>query len=328
MSDKNVTLCQSNVLTESRYDFTSIEKRCLYKIIEKVRKDYIEYKDKDPYSSYIAEGYVGMEVCITPENLMDITDKKHKQEAHDALVSLRKRDVEIHREDGSWENCGFISWCAYDAKKNVYKVRVSESIMPYLVELAKRYTIYSLTVAITLKSIYTQRFYELCCQYRNNIEKDGIAGFHKTQVQLREMFCLEDKYKDNQDFNRCVIKRAEAELKSMYDAGQCDLWLDVNIKGRGKSMCYDFKIYTREQTERQKQVFEDIRTKWLYIHQELLAIYKKDQKFVQRTMKALDFDPNLVDPVLAKLQKAKESLAGADLAKLLRFILKEDFGLK
>lgn len=44
-------------------------------------------------------------------------------------------------------------------------------------------------------------------------------------------------------------------------------------------------------------------------------------------MKQLDFHPNLIGPVLGKLMKAKQELKGADLAKLLRFILKEDFNL-
>ena len=246
-----------------------------------------------------------------PSNVLeDIADKKHKKDAHDALIKLRKRDFEIWKEDGSWFNCGFVNWCEYDAQNKVYKVEVSSRIMPYLVELARHYTTYSLTVAITLKSVYSQRFYEMCCQYRNRIENDGLAGFHKTQQQLRTMFCLEDKYPLNADFNRNVINRAQAELKASYDKKQCDLYFDVNIKGRGSEMCYDFKIHTREQSERQKQVFEDCRKKWIYIQQELLSIYKRDPKFVQRVMKQLDFHPNLIDPVLGKLMKAKQELKG------------------
>lgn len=318
---KDIALCQDNVLTESRYNFNRIEKNCLYKIIEQVRNEYVEGSAKEN------GGIQNMFVTIQQEVLEQITDKTHKKDAHDALIKLRKRDIEIWKEDGSWFNCGFVNWCEYDANTKSYKVEVSYRIMPYLVELARQYTTYSLTVAITLKSVYSQRFYELCCQYRNRIENDGLAGFHKTQQQLREMFCLEDKYPNSNDFNKRVIKKAQDELKASYDEKQCDLYFDVNIKGRGSEMCYDFKIHTREQSERQKQVFEDCRKKWIYIQQELLSIYKRDPKFVQRVMKQLDFHPNLIDPVLGKLMKAKQELKGADLAKLLRFILKEDFNL-
>ena len=256
---KDIALCQDNVLTESRYNFNRIEKNCLYKIIEQVRNEYVEGSAKEN------GGIQNMFVTIQQEELEQITDKTHKKDAHDALIKLRKRDIEIWKEDGSWFNCGFVNWCEYDANTKSYKVEVSYRIMPYLVELARQYTTYSLTVAITLKSVYSQRFYELCCQYRNRIENDGLAGFHKTQQQLREMFCLEDKYPNSNDFNKRVIKKAQAELKASYDKKQCDLYFDVNIKGRGSEMCYDFKIHTREQSERQKQVFEDCRKKWIYI---------------------------------------------------------------
>lgn len=309
---------QSNILTEARYEVNRIQKNCLYKIIEQVRHDYVETPKKE---------YTNLHVNLHPSVLEDITDKTHKQDAHDALVAFRKRDVEILREDGSWFNCGFVNWCEYDARENVYKVEVSYRIMPYLVDLARQYTSYSLTVAISLKSVYSQRFYELCCQYRNNIERGGIPGFHKTQQQLREMFCLEDKYPLNADFNKRVINKAQAELKSMYEAKQCDLYFDVNIKGRGKGMFYDFKIHTREKTTQQQAAFDDIRKKWLYIQRQTSAIFKKDPKFVQRICKELDFNPNLIDPVFDKLQRLEGEYKGSELAKILRYVLKADFSL-
>lgn len=319
---KDVTLCHANVLTESRYNFNRIEKNCLYKIIEQVRRDYVEGTAK------ANGGFQNMHVTMQPNVLEEIADRAHRKQAEAALISLRKRDIEIRGEEDLWFNSGFINWCEYDPKAKVYRVEVSYRIMPYLVELAKCYTAYSLTIAITLKSVYSQRFYELCCQYRNRIENDGLAGFHKTQQQLREMFCLEDKYPDCYDFNKRVIKKAQDELKATYDKGQCDLYFDVYIKGRGTEMCYDFKIYTREQSDRQKEVFEDVRKKWLYIQNRMTAIYKRDPKFVQGVMKTLDFKPNLIDPVLAKLQKLEREYKGNDLVKLLRWVLKEDFEIK
>lgn len=322
MANKDVTLLQSNALTESRYNFSKIEKNCLYKIIQKIRHDYIEH----PTTSTI-EGYCNLRVFLPEDVLGCISGNTHKKEAHDALVSLRKRDVEIHFEDGGWINTGFINWCKYRPKMNGYEVEVSSEIMPYLVELARQYTSYRLTVAMALKSVYSQRFYELCCQYRNNIETDGIAGFHKTHKQLRELFCLENKYPKIPDFNSRVIKQAQTEIKAFYDSGQCDLWFDVKTKGRGYEQSYDFKIYTREQSERQKMAFDDIRKKWAYIHGRMSATFKHDKKFVERTMKALDYNPNLIEPVFHKIQKLEQQFRAEDLARLLRWVLEEDFGL-
>lgn len=319
--ENEITLCQSNMLTESRYSFSRIEKKCIYLVISKVRRDYVEgTMQKDLFDN--------MRVEINSSDLALIAGEDNTKHAKDALRALRHRDIEMEDKEGNWLNTGFITMAKYTAKTKTFLVEVSSEIMPHLVELARKFTAYNLTVAMTLKGKHSQRFYELCCQYRNRIEKDGFAGFHKTQQQLREMFCLEDLYPRNADFNQRVIESARAELKEMYDNNQCDLYFDVNIKGRGKSMCYDFKIRTREGEEKQKLVFEDIRSKWLHIQREMMAIFKKDSKFIDRTMRALDFNPNLINPVFDKLERVKRDFVGAERAKVLRFILKNDFELK
>lgn len=322
MSKQEITLSQANALTESRYDFTKIEKNCMFMIIEKVRRDYIEKPTSEN------NRFDNLHVKFPASVLGDITDKYHKKEAHEALTNLRKRDVEMNYANGSWTNTGFINWCKFHADQNTYEVEVSSEIMPFLVELAKRYTSYSLTVAMALKSVYSQRFYELCCQYRNNIEIDGLPGFHKTQEQLRQMFCLEDKYPKAPDFNTYVVRKAKDEIKSFYDANQCDLWFDYNIKGRGKNQSYDFKIYTRESSEAQKVKVDDLRKKWMYIQGRMSATFKRDKKFVERTMKALDFNPKLIEPVFAKVLKLESQFKAEELAKILRWVLREDFDLQ
>lgn len=318
--ENEITLCQSNVLTESRYNFSRIEKNCLYKIIEKVRHDYVE-------GSIQKDLFENMYVNIGSSDLADITDEDHTKQAMTALRSLHRRTIDIEDAEGNWLLCGFINYAKRNAKTKTYEVEVSKEIMPYLVELARNFTAYSLTVAMALKGKYSQRIYELCCQYRNRIEKDGFAGFHKTQAQLREMFCLEKTYLDNKDFNARVIESARKELKEMFDKGQCDLYFDVNIKGRGKKMCYDFKIITKDQEEKQKLMYKEVRDKWVYIYGQLTVIFKKDPKYVERVSKTIEFNANLINPVFEKIQKLKHEFSGADLAKLLRYILKEDFEL-
>ena len=59
----------------------------------------------------------------------------------------------------------------------------------------------------------------------------------------------------------------------------------------------------------------------------MTATFKRDKKFVERTMKGLDFNPNLIEPVFIKIQKLEQQYRGQDFAKLLRWVLAEDFGL-
>lgn len=313
MENKNELLRQANVLTESRYDFNPIEKRCLYKIIQKVRRDYVEGERTI---------FDNLHVKIPAKDLDEVIDKKHRRLIKEALINLRHRDITMEKPDESWFNCGFINWTEHDAKTNIYDVEVCSKIMPFLVELAREYTEYSLTVAISLKSKWSQRFYELCCQYRN------IGKFGKTIEQLRKMFTLEDKYPNLPDFKSFVINKAQKELKSAYEASQCDLWFEYVQEGRGASAHFEFFIHTKERDARQKEIWADLSKQIKYINTTLRLHFKKDPKYCDRVIKALNLDPDNIRPVFDKITKLEKDFKGAEFAKICRYILREDFNMQ
>ena len=129
-SNKGIVLVQGNALTQSRYDFNVIEKRCLYQIIGEVRRLYID-------SNSSVDGFKNMRLLLTPKTLGELGARR--KEVFDSLSKLRKRDVDIKKGD-IWVNTGFISVAKYDASEDVYEVEVSSEIMPYLVEFAENYT--------------------------------------------------------------------------------------------------------------------------------------------------------------------------------------------
>lgn len=231
---KDVLLRQGNPLTESRYKFSNYEKNAFYVVVKQVRRDYVE---REPPRTE----FENMRVKIPKSALSEIGDEDHTKEARQALRNLRNKTIEFEDEEGNWLYCGFINQAKYIAKEKVYEVEVSRDLMPYLVELSRHYTEYSLLVAISLKSIYSQRFYELCCQYRN------MGKFGKTINQLRTMFMLEDKYPLLPLFKQYVINVAQKELKAAYDENQCDLWFDYVQDGRGEKAHFEFS-YIPERT--------------------------------------------------------------------------------
>ena len=313
---KDVQLSQSNALTSSRYDFSKIEKNVIYHIIRKVRHDYVEgTMQRDLWNN--------MYVYINSADLAQITDEQHTKEARAALRSLRHKDIEMEDEEGNWLNVGFINYAKYNAKTKVYEVEVSKEIMPHLVELATCFTEYSLTVAIGLKSKYSQRFYELCCQYR------ARRTFFLEQSKLRKMLKLKDEeYKLNADFKRKIIDVAMKELKTSYDAEQCDLWFEMNQEGRGKDVHYNFKIHTKQDEAQEQELFGEVRKLAIYVYKRCKEIFKRDPKYCERVMQHLDFNPDKIQPVFDKLTKMEKDYKGADLAKLLRWVLREDFDIK
>lgn len=313
--EKDIQIAQSNALTSSRYDFSKIEKNVIYHIIRKVRHDYVE-------GTMQRDLFENMYVYIDAADLAQITDEKHTQEARAALRSLRHKDIEMEDAAGNWLNVGFINYAKYKAKEKVYEVEVSKEIMPHLVELASCFTEYSLTVAISLKSKYSQRFYELCCQYR------AKRTFFLEQSKLREMLKMENKYTQNQDFKRYVLDVAYNELKKAYDAGQCDLWFEMATEGRGKAIRYNFKIHTRQDEAKEQELFGEVHKLGLYVYRRSKEIFRKDAKFCARIIQHLDFNPDKIRPVYEKLAKLEKDYKGTDLAKLFRWVLREDFDIR
>lgn len=323
MSGKlTAALAQSNAITESRYNFSRLEKNALYCIIRQVRKEYVDVPDE------IKERrtYQNMRVEMNESILAEIADESHRKDAKSALISLRHRDITVEDEEGNWMNTGFITLAKFNAKTRQFEVEVSSEILPYFVDLAEQFTTYSLTVAISLKSKWAQRFYELCCQYRNHLE-NGTPVFHKSVAQLRTMFMLEDKYKLLSALKQFVIDKAYVDLKEAYDNDQCDLWFEYNQVGKGDNAKFDFLIHTKEATKAQIEQ-ERARGEMAYgIYKDLLAIFKRDPNFCKKCWHHLDMHPGKVLPIREKLNRCMSKYSGADLSRIVRYMLDEDFDL-
>lgn len=318
MEKKNEIISQSNALTCSRYNFSPTEKNVIYHIIKKVRKDYIE-------GTMQHDLWNNMYVTIDSADLSRIADADHTERARKALRDLRHKDIEIEDEEGNWLNTGFINYAKYNAKTKVYEVEVSKEIMPHLVELAKNFTSYSLTVAISLKSRYSQRFYEWAHQYLGRSTKTFFLDFE----DLRSMLKLGEGYTLKSNIQSKVIDIAIKELKELYDNGGCELWLDSYNEGRGKSTRWFFKIHTREEEAAQQQeAIADLRKMSLYIYQANNRLFRKDPKFRERIQKAIEFDPSKIRPLFDKLTKLEKDVKVAELSALWRYVLREDFQIK
>lgn len=312
---KEIMLRQANPMTEGRYEFSKIEKNAYYCVVRQVRKDYIEDGRKE---------FANLVVEIPESCLEEIADKKHKDDAWEAIKNLHKKTIEIEDEDHNRFFCGFINWAKYIDKKKAYQLEVSSQLMPYLVELGMQYTEYSLTVAMSLKSKWSQRFYELCCQYKGTQTK----SFFKTIEQLRTMFCLEEAYPKLPDFQKNVITKAEKELKKAFESGQCDLWFETMKEGRGKETKFIFKIHTRNENEKPEENAKLMVQKTKAVYRIMLANFKNDPKFSKKVFDWVSFHIEQVDEMLSKLERIEKKYPKPDRAPIIRFMLEQDFELK
>jgi plasmid replication initiation protein len=305
---KDIMLYQSNALTEGRYQFDLIEKRIVYFIINEVRKKFVEKEDgqRDIFNDLVIQ---------LPGEQLRRADSNMKR-VYESAKRLRHKDIEINNAD-EWLTVGFINYAKHDKKSDIMEMGISSQILPHIVQLTQKFTSYHLAVSITLKSTYTQRFYELCSQWKNK------GYFYMKVDNLRRMLKCEDKFKTFGEFKRGVIKTAQKELKELYDQGMCDLHFDYGILEKDKKRVVTLEFYVRTQENTNKTVYS-ISDYQFFIRNIMQASFPKDKAFVERVMTACkDFET--AEKISEKLSKKKNEYTPREFPLIVRYVLREDF---
>ena len=321
MDKEKEIISQANEITNSMSPLDLVQKRCFYLIVQQVRKKYIE-------TDQPTKKYENMIINMTSDTLAKARDEKHVTQAFESLAKLRDQYFKIVTKDFKLV-VGIINYAKYIEETKMYEVEVSKEILPYLVDLSRRYfTSYNLTVAITLRHVSTQRFYELCNQYKH---KAGMKFFIDAD-QLRNMLMLDGKYKKDSQMREKVFDVAQKELKELYDKGQSDLCFDYKpdeaTKVGKKYTRYWIYIHTNETDQYQEQTFKQTQQQALYIYKVCLSVFKRDKKYCQRVYQWLELHPDKIQEMFDKVTRWQKDYKGADLAKIIRFAFKEDFRIQ
>ena len=309
-----ITLAQANVLTQARYDYTKVEKRAIYFIIQEVRKQFVETKggQKDLFSDLI--------VRIKTEHLQN--SDTALREVYTSLKSLRRKSIWIEDEDKVLE-VGYINYFEHTKRDAHVEVQVSHKILPYLVELAEQFTTYSLTVAIALKTKYSQRFYEYCSQFKNN------KYFYISIDELRTKFMIEDSYPRYSLLKERVIEPAYKELKELYDDGQCDLYFNYSEDRYGRTVKgLKLVVVTREEEAKKDLLKVDDHIYFLRIWlSSWMSTTKrpKNKAWVEEVIHKMILNPDNAKKLYKRLERMQKTEPETNYAAYARHIIEEDF---
>lgn len=314
---REITIAQDNRLTSARYELSLIEKRVFYYIIKEVRSKHVA-------GTVQRTLFDDMDLKI---NLSDLTrgirQEDNKRETKKALKSLRMRSFEWdngldeNHEDYEWLEVGFINKTRI--KKGVAEIQISSDLMPFLVELAGQFTPYSLNVAMSLKSKWSQRMYELCQKWQ------GTDGFRISVEDLRTSFVLGKKYNRYALLNERVLQVAKRELKELYDIGQCDVYFEFSEERKGRTVeTLRFKLF-RKNSMNVKST-NDMLLELISVFRSLYNTDKmpKNDVFVKEVILQLQKYPNLIEPLNTRVKEILANGIKEDTARYIRFILNED----
>ena len=182
-------ILQDNKLVSARYKYTSIQKKILYLIFEKM--PYMPPNRR--VTIHLSQLYDGQ---INPSIYTRIKED-----------SKRLRDLAYHFEkDGNWHYVGVIGAVHYFGGKGILEFEVTDSITPYVSDLKENFSVVNISHLMTFKSVYSQRIYEHLSRFRDT----GVWSVNVSD--LRFMFQLEDKYRSYNMLKKQVILRAQKEL--------------------------------------------------------------------------------------------------------------------
>lgn len=200
---KSQDVIQSYVFTAAAYDSTVYEKRIMYRIILGLQ-DYINGKKITSDLRIEPAADDDLLFSLRTAEICPEKDTKHSEHVKEALIRLLGRRF-IFDDGRVWAADSFIASPRYNVKRGWVSFRLPGLIFRALLDFSKGFSRYDISVAFSLKSVYSMRLYELICRNENDVYTYSVDF-------LREAFGLQGRYANGADFIRRVIEPAKEEL--------------------------------------------------------------------------------------------------------------------
>ena len=163
----------------------------------------------------------------------------------------------------------------YIEGEGVLEVQFDNKLKPFLLNLQKEFTKYSLNFLLNLQSIYAVRLYQLLKQYQT-------IGKRRFEVdKLREILQVPKSYYNFADFERFVLKQAQKEINKKTDI---NISWEVTKKVRRKIVEIEFSV-TGEQKE---AINDEISSKEAQIQKVNSEIATKQKKALKNDLSTID----------------------------------------
>ena len=276
---KHENVSWSNILINSPVTYNLLERRTMYFLTGEVKRKFVEK------GLGVPENWKDLYFYLTDEDLGLIGGTKNVPRTYEILSTMGEKFVTVrYRDENGGEIIGKLHWVDtffYDPKKDLYAVRVSPEIMPYLINLNKNFSCFDVGTAIKLRSKFTQKMYELCCRFGGDYthfekEQQLLGNVYKKRVvrismdDFRRLFNLDEirdpktgkilqpaTLKNYKDMRKSILDLAQDELLTMYKYNASNVWFDYQAEGKagrgGRVASILIYIYTREHPKEGEQ---------------------------------------------------------------------------
>lgn len=221
------TIFQPNKITYSNQNATALQKNIIYKVFQHLN-EYNDMKkglNKDLFNNLI--------VSI---NIKEVTNRTDFTDVYESVKQLMRGQFEYEYNKDSKKHImavvPFIS-ANHEYNSETVEIKINVDALPILLHVSKNFTALEAAVALSLRSAYSKKIYELCCSWKDK------GGFAISETELKTILGIRNKYKRMYDFKKRVLDTAQRELKA-----SADVWFQYDYKTREKPII--FKIFTEK----------------------------------------------------------------------------------
>ena len=195
MNDKLIK--QHNAITTARYEMTAVEKNIVYMLLAQL------YEKDTPNKLYY----------ISVRELQKVLGKVIKYEQVQAATErLIGRVYHIHENKGLLQ-ISLLASAQYIKGAGKIELELSKKIRPYLFALKRQFTTFRLHMALSLKSKYSKRIYEMLNQFKDTgIMKISVYNL-KHRLELIDDKTGKERYTKWSMFIAKVLEIAKREIE-------------------------------------------------------------------------------------------------------------------
>lgn len=202
LTAQDMKVVKGNALIQkSRYSLSVMEQKIVLYMISKIKPT------DTPDTDYVFNIDDFCQVCC-----FDNSKGRYNNYIQPIIEELGTRVLTIDMGNGKTLISHWFSSTIIDNDKRTFTVSFDSHIKPYLFELSKFYTQYSLEYVLGMKSKYSPRLYEFLCSISNLTKQPRL-----TIDELRTRIGCEDKYPNWKDFKKNVLEPAIDEIKHYTD---------------------------------------------------------------------------------------------------------------
>jgi len=226
--NKSMTVSQDFPLVNAKYKLNTSEMKFILNSIAQI--DSIEDEVLKDYEIKVSE----LEERLQAEQ--NETRLKH------FARKLMSKPLEVPTANG-WIVANWFSDIEYVRGEAKFKVRFSEKLKPYLLQLKERFVSYNLKYILPLTSTYSVRIYQLLKEYEKLTKRYFIVE------ELQELLQVPKSYEPYGKFKQKVLKVAERELLK-----HTDIYFTIEEEKEGRKVSrLIFRIYKNTHKEEAKE---------------------------------------------------------------------------